>query len=93
MIAIQVIIIMIPRIFLNHPSPSLMILSFLISFFQKNAILPTANHNPKAYNTILIVHVNKDNGNMVAMMSVYVGEQVVNIGPNDAHRRICQQIL
>lgn len=58
-----------------------------------SAINHTANPNQSEYNIILIVPSIRDNGNIVAIISVYVGEQVVNIGPNDAHRRICHQIL
>jgi hypothetical protein len=78
---------------LNNPSLLLIICSLLIITLPNSAINPTANPNQREYNIILIVPSRRDNGNIVAIINVYVGEQVVNIGPNDAHRRICHQIL
>jgi acyl-CoA synthetase (AMP-forming)/AMP-acid ligase II len=93
MIAIHVAMIIIPNIFLNHPLLLLIIWSLLINTLPNSAINPTANPNQREYNIILMVPCRRDNGNIVAIISVYVGEQVVNMGPNDAHRIICHQIL
>jgi len=65
----------------------------LTNTLPNSAINHTANPNQREYNIILIVPSRRDNGNIVAIISVYVGEQVVNMGPSDAHRRICHQIL